>query len=616
MGGGAVSLYDKIENKDFFNSLKTILANTSYKFIKGDGLEKSVRNIINSLHNIRISGNDGAHSNQKYKYNTNEAFLHLQNLALWFYNEKHNNANMTTKIKLPSILDFIEGQNFTEEQKAFLSEFNAFLNDTSRHIFILRGYAGSGKTYIISVLNAYLNFIDRSNVICSPTGRAAMVINQRLNHNEASTIHRNIYSLSQIQEFKTAESSLKLQNPSIEHKIIFSLRQNVNPSNCVYIFDEASMISDFFSDDEHLRFGSGKLLTDILTFININMKEQNKKVLFVGDSMQLPPINMEISPALDKQYLEDKTSLHITQSTLKEVLRQRGEILKTAQTLRNMVDKKDFSNIYIECNDSDVCEVALNKLLDLYLESHKNNAGDTQVITHTNDNAIRLNKDIRKKLGKKEPLEVGDKLIATKNCYFNGGFIANGEFLTVKKILGNKERKILPLYDKSSKIIELSFIDLELENFENKLFRIKIIYSYFENLALDKEQLQEKDIAKALFIDFKKRFEANKEQIVSDYLKKQGSEQIINIEKRIKDEIFQQAFLRDDYCNALRVGFGYCVTCHKAQGGEWNEVFIDCNAKMSKQSKDYIQWLYTAITRGKKKIYLINPPKKRQALPF
>lgn len=400
--GGGVSLYDKIENKDFFNSLKNILASTSYKFIKGDEIEKICKNIINVLHNIRINGNDGAHNNKNTDINTNEAFLHLENLALSFYNKKRNSANIATKIKLPSILDFIQGQSFTGEQRAFLSEFDAFLSDTSRHIFILRGYAGSGKTYIIGILNAYLNFIDRSNVICSPTGRAAMVINQRLNHNEATTIHRNIYSLSQIQEFKTAESSLKLQNPSIEHKIIFGLKQNVNPSNCVYIFDESSMISNHFSDDEHLCFGSGKLLTDILTFININMKEHNKKVLFVGDSMQLPPINMKISPALDKYYLEDETSLHITQFTLEEVLRQKGEILKVAKALRNKAEKGDFNNVYIECNDDDVCEVTLDKLLDLYLKSHKNNAGDTQVITHTNENAIRLNKDIRKKLEKKK----------------------------------------------------------------------------------------------------------------------------------------------------------------------------------------------------------------------
>lgn len=160
-------------------------------------------------------------------------------------------------------------------------------------------------------------------------------------------------------------------------------------------------------------------------------------------------------------------------------------------------------------------------------------------------------------------------------------------------------------------------MDVEVEDFNKKRYVVNIIYSYFENLSQDKEMPLERDITKALYIDFKTRFEkamkvAKDNKRDTFYI--QGYNKEILIEKYNKSELFKMALLGDTYFNALRVAFGYVVTCHKAQGGEWREVFINCNAGMNK--KEYTRWLYTAITRAKDRVYLLDPPKKRIPLPF
>lgn len=378
---------------------------------------------------------------------------------------------LLSKYKNPTLIEFVNGYgdkginlgSFTQEQLAFLGEFSDFLNDKSRSIFVLRGYAGSGKTYIIGIIWQYLNFIKRNLVICAPTGRAAKVINKRLPFGEATTIHSQIYELSTINEFKEKyknmdkkPQSLVLQNPinvdtkdekvkEIEHKIIFKLKENTIPSDCVYIFDESSMIADNFSDEEYLKFGSGKVLSDILDFVNLAKKEHNKKVLFVGDDAQLPPVNTDESPALSAEYLGKKTDLHITQSILQEIVRQENNksgILKTAQALRMRLENNDFGNVYIDCNGDDLCKITHFDFLPKYLELYnKLGVEQIQVVTHTNKNAYKLNRDIRNILGKTEPLEIGDRLVVMKNCYNSDGFIANGGILTLTKMSNEIEQK-------------------------------------------------------------------------------------------------------------------------------------------------------------------------------
>lgn len=606
------------------------------------------------MHRIRDLGNRGAHSkkdNKKRVTSDDSRFaLHqLKRLASLVILGRDYNSDDTelllSKYKNPTLIEFVNGYgdkginlgSFTQEQLAFLGVFSNFLNDKSRSIFVLRGYAGSGKTYIIGTISQYLNFIKRNLVICAPTGRAAKVINKRLLFGEATTIHNQIYELSKIEEFKEKDEnmdkkpqSLVLQNPlnvdsknkqEIEHKIIFKLKENTIPSDCVYIFDESSMIADNFSDEEYLKFGSGKVLSDILDFVNLTKKEHNKKVLFVGDDAQLPPVNTDESLALNAEYLGKKTDLHITQSILQEIVRQENDrcgILNTAKALRMRLENNDFGNVYIDCNGDDLCKITHFDFLSKYLELYnKLGVEQVQVITHTNKNACKLNRDIRNILGKTKPLEIGDRLVVMKNCYNSDGFIANGEFLTLTNMSNEIERKKLPLYDKDNKHIDLSFMDVEIEDSNKKRYVVNIIYSYFENLSQDKEMPLERDITKALYIDFKTRFEKamkvakdNKQ----DTFYMQGYNKEILIEKYDKSELFKMALLSDKYFNALRVAFGYVVTCHKAQGGEWMEVFINCNAGMNK--KEYTRWLYTAITRAKDRVYLLDPPKKRMPLPF
>lgn len=606
------------------------------------------------MHRIRDLGNRGAHSKKDNKKrvtsNDSKVALHqlkrLASLVVLSTDYKCDDAELLlSKYKNPTLIEFVNGYgdksinfgSFTQEQLAFLGAFSDFLNDKSRSIFVLKGYAGSGKTYIIGIISQYLNFIKRNLVMCAPTGRATKVINKRLLFGEATTIHSQIYELSKIEEFKEKDEnidkkpqSLVLQNPlnvdsrdekEIEHKIIFKLKENTIPSDCVYIFDESSMISDNFSDEEYLKFGSGKVLSDILDFVNLAKKEHNKKVLFIGDDAQLPPVNTDESLALNTEYLGKKTDLHITQSILQEIVRQENDrcgILNTAKALRIRLENNDFGNVYIDCNDDDLCKITHFDFLPKYLELYnKLGVEQVQVITHTNKNACKLNRDIRNILGKTKPLEIGDRLVVMKNCYNSDEFIANGEFLTLINMSNEIEQKRLPLYGSNKKYIDLSFMDVEVEDSNKKRYSVKIIYSYFENLSQDKEMPLERDITKALYIDFKTRFEkamkvAKDNKRDTFYI--QGYNKEILIEKYNKSELFKMALLGDTYFNALRVAFGYVVTCHKAQGGEWREVFINCNAGMNK--KEYTRWLYTAITRAKDRVYLLDPPKKRMPLPF
>lgn len=441
-GGG---LFNKIQNIEFYKTLTTFLLNHSKNNI--------ARQTINILHRIRDLGNRGAHSkkdNKKCVTSDDSKFaIHqlkrLASLVVLGVDYNGDDAELLlSKYKNPTLIEFVNGYgdksvklgSFTQEQLAFLGAFSDFLNDKSRNIFVLRGYAGSGKTYIISIICQYLNFIKRNLVICAPTGRAAKVINKRLLFEKATTIHNQIYELSKIEEFKEKEKnmdnklqSLALQNPpnidfkdkkdkEIEHKIIFKLKENPNPSDCVYIFDESSMISDNFSDEEYLKFGSGAILSDILEFIYLAKKEHNKKVLFVGDDAQLPPVNTNESPALSAEYLGKKTDLHTTQSILQEIVRQENNktgILNTAQALRKRLENSDFGNVCIDCNDYDLYKITHFDFLPKYLESYsKLGVEQVQVITYTNKNAYKLNCDIRNILGKTKPLEIGDRLVVMK----------------------------------------------------------------------------------------------------------------------------------------------------------------------------------------------------------
>lgn len=390
------------------------------------------------------------------------------------------------------------------------------------------------------------------------------------------------------------------------------------------------MISNEFSDSESLIFGSGKLLDDIFKFIDIGIKEHNKKVLFIGDSAQLPPVNMNTSPALDKEYLEKLMRLNVLESHLKEVVRQDKEsgILKASLKLRRGLEKNDFSSLRFEF-DENIKQISYKNVLDDYKKAvEKDEIEQVKMIASTNDEVERYNKDIREILGKTQALQNDDLLIVTRNFRGENGTIYNGDFVILKEIKNeSKETKDL-FYRKGEKPIKVTFCNIIIEDSQGEKQEVKAIYSYFENLIKGENQPREENLNLALYIDFKRRFEKDENmrervemeikralsefknsQKYKELNEKEREKEIKIIEKETKSQVFVDELSKDPYYNALRVKFGYAITCHKAQGGEWKSVFIKCSTYHKNQkTKDYFRWLYTAITRSTNKIYLLDAP--------
>jgi ATP-dependent exoDNAse (exonuclease V) alpha subunit len=197
-----------------------------------------------------------------------------------------------------SLSNYFQKYNLTNSQSELVNRLEAFIDapNSSQNIFLLKGYAGTGKTFITKGLTEYLKEIRRTFILAAPTGKAAKVIANKT-QNEAYTIHKTIYSTNDVKEYKENENDKTF-------KFYFDLRVNDYPNNTIYIIDEASMISNVYGEPEFFRFGSGFLLQDLLKYINIDCNDHNKKIIFIGDNAQLPPIGMNFSPALDVQYLK------------------------------------------------------------------------------------------------------------------------------------------------------------------------------------------------------------------------------------------------------------------------------------------------------------------------
>lgn len=634
-----LDLYEKISNRAFIKSLNNVIIDSQSQN------PQTIKKIIDILHFVRIVGNKAAHNatHKITKQDSQQSLVNIYILVSLIANKNRNSIDYCAIDSSVSLLEFVEIDNarsFTNDQVEFLKKFDLFLKDKNQHIFILNGYAGTGKTHIINTINEYLHFIQRTCIISSPTGRAAQVISQRLLHDEANTIHSLIYKFDKLLEFKEVDTNLKQNDENVEIKFHFSLKdENPFSSDCVYIFDESSMIPNKFSDTESLIFGSGKLLDDLLEFIDLGIKEHNKKVVFIGDKAQLPPINMNTSPTLDREYLEQLTQLNVFESHLKEVVRQDKEsgILKLSLKLRQCLESNDFSKLKIDFDDN-IHKIAYANLLDCYKkEVEKDGLEQVIMIASKNDEVERYNKAIREILGKTTALQNDDLLIVTRNFRGENGTIYNGDFVTLKGIKNeSKETKDL-FYRKGEKPIpiKVTFCNIIIEDSQGEKQEVKAIYSYFENLIKGENQPREENLNLALYIDFKMRFEKDenmKERVkmeteravwefensqkYKELNEKEREKEIKIIKKETKSQVFVDELSKDPYYNALRVKFGYVITCHKAQGGEWKSVFIKCSTYHKNQkTKDYFKWLYTAITRSTNKAYLLDAPKLVSFIP-
>lgn len=494
-----------------------------------------------------------------------------------------------------NILDCFGDKTLNEGQQQLVEDVDHFLTDKTTSVFLLKGYAGTGKTFITYGITQYLNAIGRQKVLMAPTGKAAKVLSDKTETN-ASTIHRIIYNYENVKEFK--EDGLE---GSETFRCYAELKINLDTSETVYIIDEASMVSDLYSDSEFFRFGSGYLLKDLLKYINLDHNDHNKKIIFIGDNAQLPPVGMSYSPALTAKYLKDKYQLNNHECELTQVVRQKSDsgVMANAKQLRVALAAEQFNQLDFVTAYADITPLHVDDIVGEYIEACDGKVAQAKnaiVIASSNRQVSRYNQVIREYFfPMQETLVAGDKVISVANHYLKNHVVTNGEFGMVKQVLSEPEVRTVVLRKKGELgltetiRVQLCFRDVEL-GFRNEVgvvnfFTCKI----FENLLYNDEPTLCSDENKALYVDFKNR---HPDLLTKNKVRELGA-----------------ARLGDPYYNAFKLKFGYAITCHKAQGSEWKQVFLKCSSyHKEKRTKEYFRWLYTAITRTSAQLFVIDEP--------
>jgi len=454
-------------------------------------------------------------------------------------------------------------QNFpfspTLKQDIFLQKIAEFVINTGRdELFVLKGYAGTGKTTIISTLVNNLREANKKYVLLAPTGRAAKVISGYSNK-PAHTIHKRIY-------FPKKGSGGTMGFTKQPNKF----------KDTIFIVDEASMISD--TPAESKMYENGSLLDDLMSYV---YSGTNCKMILVGDTAQLPPVNSDLSPALNEQSIAQHYLKEVQHIELDEVMRQEinSGILYNATELREILKSpfvdafkfkiKGFKDI-VRLTDGYDIQDAIDQAYSNY------SIEDTAFIVRSNKRANAYNQQIRTRvLSRESELSAGDYMMVVKNNYFwldeksEAGFIANGDILEVLEIF-----RIEEMYGFNFARVKVRLIDYPNSPHLETYLLLDTINSESPSLTYEESNRLYQEVQK-------------------DY---EGEPQYRKFLK-IKN---------NPHFNALQVKFSYAITCHKSQGGQWNTVFVEQPYLPDGIDRDYIRWLYTAITRSKEKVYLIG----------
>ena len=450
------------------------------------------------------------------------------------------------------------GMEPTAGQKELFAKLGEFLTlpQDEFPILVVRGYAGTGKTTAISAFIKVLKDHKYKYILLAPTGRAAKVLSN-YSGVQAKTIHKQIYRQK------------SLADKEANFRIDFNKSRDT-----VYIVDEASLIT-IGTGMESTIFGSGDLLEDLITYIRQN---PGNRLILMGDSAQLPPIGMDESPALDFDYISQYAPLRAV--TLRDVVRQAGEsgILFNATRLREQIERGDTDAPVFRCEGfDDLRRLQGGELIEeLDGAISKYGLDEVVVLCRSNLRANKYNMGIRQTvLFMEEQLTRGDKLMIVKNCYQflenvpELDFIANGDVAELVRIGGYEERYGLNFAQATLRFPDYDDVEIE----------AKVILDTLSSVSpsLDKEQ------QKALF-----------EGVYADY-------EEVTVRKKRMEKVRE-----DKYYNALQIKYATAITGHKSQGGQWKCVFVDNNLWKDDISMDDLKWLYTAITRGVEKVYLVN----------
>ena len=448
----------------------------------------------------------------------------------------------------------------TSDQNEALKAISKFLTDIdNEQIFLLKGYAGTGKTTIISTVVKNLSKLRLKSSLMAPTGRAAKVMSN-YSGRPAQTIHKCIYYPQ-----KNSKGSVNFVQKENKYK------------NTVFIVDEASMIPDFVSGDD--LFSGSSLLDDLIEFV---FSGENCRLILIGDTAQLPPVKAELSPALDEDILNTKYHTKVHSIELTEVLRQQLDsgILRNATSMREGL-KNNFSESFrfdLKAQNDLIRLIDGHEIMDAINTAYEEDGHEeTAIVVRSNKRANQYNQQIRQRILMREgEIAVGDFLMVVKNNYYwlkpssEAGFIANGDIIEILKIRG-----IFELYGFRFAKIKAQMVDYPKMNPFETVIILDTLSSNTPSLTFEDSQKLYQEVLKD-YVDIKSKYK--------QFLKVKSNE----------------------FFNALQVKFSYAMTCHKSQGGQWNTVFVEQPYLPDGLDINSLRWLYTGCTRAKVKLYLIG----------
>ena len=446
----------------------------------------------------------------------------------------------------------------TFSQKKVVEMLSDYLSEPkTEQIFVLNGYAGTGKTTLLAAVVEVLDAMQVPTVLLAPTGRAAKVLS-RYCHREALTIHKRIYR----------------ERTTADYESHFSLDVN-KERGAVFIVDEASMLADATSEGQI--FGSGSLLDDLIKYIRSG---RDCRLILVGDNAQLPPVGSAFSPALDRDVMSGYGD--VVYASMDDVVRQQAEsgILFNATMLRYMLENGVYEVPQLDMSFADVESISGGEVMEKVQECYDRYGRDeTIIITRSNRRANRYNEGVRRyNLSAEEAIESGDCLMVVKNNYYYTerekecpmSFAANGDVVQLRKIYRFED-----FYGFHFADALLSFPDYD--DFE---LRCRIL---LDTISSESPSLTREEGRRLL------------QEVEQDYL---------DIKSRIKR---LKEIRENPHFNAVQVKFAYAITCHKAQGGQWKAVFVDRALFGDEEmTADMLRWLYTAFTRATERLYLVN----------
>lgn len=445
-----------------------------------------------------------------------------------------------------------------QDQLAALQEVYRFLFEGGPDsIFILRGYAGTGKTTLMGALIRWFHKVNRKTVLLAPTGRSAKVLSS-LSGYPASTIHRRIYSMK--------ESAFG--RPTME------LVRNTSEKTMFFV-DEASMIGEQSLGDG---FNARSLLEDLIAYVRSG---ERCRLIFIGDDAQLPPVGADLSPALDRKRLRTICHASVYAAQLTEVVRQASTslVLQNATQIRQQINRDDYGALKLDVAPHDAVEMVDPYELEDQLSQHfsRERSDDTVLICRSNKDAFQFNQQIRARILFREArIEAGDRLMIVKNNYKQKlpgkrqNFLANGDMITVERIHAQHE------------FGPFSFAETQVYFTDDPSVSFDLIL-LLNTLEYDGPSIPSKEL-----------MELRNAMIAAGALDHAEAE---------------EKFFQNPYFHAVQVKYAYAVTCHKSQGGQWKNVFIYPGYFTPEMlDRSYFRWMYTAITRASEQVKLVQFP--------